>query len=199
MADINIERKRKSPLPWIIGLLALALLAFLLMRSCGDEEGAEGADAVVVDTTTGMTGAAAPVATTPAMPMDTGAQAVGGTVGGAPGAAGWIGGVLAGTATGTAAGDGIVPETPSDRGFWIEENGQRVFAILAEPMEQVKDIDPGQRVRISNARVLRGADAGQIPQDVDAQARRTAQGQQYFLLVPASGVQIVAGGNTTPD
>ena len=38
MADINIERKRKSPLPWIIGLLALALLAFFLMRGRGDDD-----------------------------------------------------------------------------------------------------------------------------------------------------------------
>lgn len=196
MADINIERKRKSPLPWIIGLLALALLAFLLMRSCGDDD-PEPAEGVVTDTATAMTTTAAPVAAAPAM-VDTGAQAMGATAGAAAGT-GWIAGVLAGTTTGTATGDGIVPETPSDRGFWIEENGQRVFAVLAEPMEQMKDVDPGQRVRVSNARVLRGADAGQIPQDVDAEARRTAQGQQYFLLVPSSGVQIVSGGNTTPD
>jgi hypothetical protein len=65
-------------------------------------------------------------------------------------------------------------------------------------MEQLKDIDPGQRVTLSNARVLRGSEASQIPQDVDAEARRIVQGQQYFLLVPASGVQI-SGGNTTPD
>jgi hypothetical protein len=53
MADINIERKRKSPLPWIIGLLALALLAVLLMRGCGDDE-AEPAT-VVTDSTTTVT------------------------------------------------------------------------------------------------------------------------------------------------
>jgi hypothetical protein len=53
MADINIERKRKSPLPWIIGLLALALLALLLMRGCGDDE-AEPAT-VVTDSTTTVT------------------------------------------------------------------------------------------------------------------------------------------------
>lgn len=196
MADINIERKRKSPLPWIIGLVALALLALLLMRGCGDEPETDAAT-VVTDTTTGMT-PAAPMATAP---MDTGAMAAGGAAGAAAaGGTGWIAGVLAGTSAGqTAGGDGMVPQTPSDRGFWIEENGQRVFAILAEPMEQIKDVDPGQRVRISNARVLRGSEAGQIPQDVDAEARRTAQGQQYFLLVPSSGVQIVAGGNTTPD
>jgi hypothetical protein len=38
MADINIERKKKSPLPWIIGLLVLALLAFVLLRARGDDE-----------------------------------------------------------------------------------------------------------------------------------------------------------------
>lgn len=54
MADINIERKRKSPLPWIIGVLALALLAFMLMRSCGDDE-VEEQPVVVQDTTTVMT------------------------------------------------------------------------------------------------------------------------------------------------
>ncbi|HEX6373524.1 MAG TPA: hypothetical protein VF006_31655 [Longimicrobium sp.] len=58
MADINIERKRKSPLPWIIGLLALALLAFMLLRNRGDDE-AEPApvvtDSIVTTTTTTTT------------------------------------------------------------------------------------------------------------------------------------------------
>lgn len=193
MADIDIERKKKSPLPWILGLLALALLAFLLMQSCGGDEEPEPA-AVVTDTTTAMTPAAAPAP----MPTDTTMQPAAGA--GAAGGTGWIASVLGGTMAGQmASGSGIVPETPSDRGFWIEENGQRVFAILAEPMEQVKDIDPGQQVSISNARVLAGSESAQIPQDVDAQARQTAQGQPFFLLVPASGVQITAGGNTTPD
>ena len=57
MADIDIERKRKSPLPWVLGLLALALLAFLLMRGCdgGDPEPA----ATVTDTTTATNATAA--------------------------------------------------------------------------------------------------------------------------------------------
>jgi hypothetical protein len=172
------------------------------MRSCGDDAADE--NVVVTDTTTAM-GSAPAVAPVAAAPMDSMGMAAGGAAGaaGVAGAAGtgWIAGILAGTAAaaGSASGEGIVPETPSDRGFWIEENGQRVFAILAEPMEQIKDVDPGQRVRITNARVLRGSESAQIPQDVDAEARATAQGQQYFLLVPSSGVQIVAGGNTTPD
>lgn len=196
MADIDIERKKKSPFPWVIGLLVLALLAFLLMRSCGDDD-AEPAVAPVTDTTTAP--AAVPATDTTMMGA---AGATGAAAAGAAGAAGagWIGTVLAGTNAGqTTGGSGIVPETPSDRGFWIEENGQRVFAVLAEPMEQMKDVDPGQTVMLSNARVMRGSEAGQLPESVDAEARRTAQGQGYFLYVPANGVQITSGGNTTPD
>jgi hypothetical protein len=54
MADINIERKKRSPLPFILGLLVLALLAFLLMRSCGDDD-ADVREGTVVDTTTATT------------------------------------------------------------------------------------------------------------------------------------------------
>lgn len=197
MADIDIERKKKSPLPWILGLLALALLAFLLMRGCSDDDPEPAVVATDTTTFTDTTMGAAPMAS-PA--TDTTAMGAAAAAGAGAAGAGWIGTVMAGTNAGqTTGGDGMVPETPSDRGFWIEENGQRVFAILAEPMEQIKDIDPGQRVRISNARVMRGSEAAQIPQDVDAEARQTAQGQQYFLLVPASGVVITSGGNTTPD
>lgn len=196
MADIDIERKKRSPLPLILGLLALALLAFLLMQTCGDDE-AEPAPAPVTDTTTTS---AAPMPVTDTTMMGAGAAGAAGAAAAGAAGAGWISTVMAGTNAGqTTGGDGMVPQTPSDRGFWIEENGQRVFAILAEPMEQMKDIDPNQRVRISNARVMRGSESSQIPQDVDAEARQTASGQQYFLLVPSSGVEIVSGGNTTAD
>jgi hypothetical protein len=54
MAEIEIERKRRSPLPLILGLLALALIAFLLLRNQGGGDQAEPAG-TVVDTTTGTT------------------------------------------------------------------------------------------------------------------------------------------------
>lgn len=56
MAEINIERKRRSLLPWILGLLALALIAFLLMRG-RDRDDAEPREGTVVDTTTATTAA----------------------------------------------------------------------------------------------------------------------------------------------
>lgn len=38
MADINVERKGPSIWPWIVGLIVLALLAWLLMSVLGDDE-----------------------------------------------------------------------------------------------------------------------------------------------------------------
>lgn len=61
MADINIERKgggAGSIIPWIIGLLVLALLAWWLLA--GRDGGAEADEAVVVDSVS-QVGAPAPM------------------------------------------------------------------------------------------------------------------------------------------
>lgn len=48
MADINVERKQRSILPWILGLLVLALLIWLLASMFnGDDD-----ETVVVEQTT---------------------------------------------------------------------------------------------------------------------------------------------------
>lgn len=38
MADINVERKRTSVWPWIIGLIAVALLIWVLAGLFGDDQ-----------------------------------------------------------------------------------------------------------------------------------------------------------------
>lgn len=47
MADINVERKQRSIMPWILGLLVLALLIWLLASMFNRDD-----DEVVVDETT---------------------------------------------------------------------------------------------------------------------------------------------------
>ena len=60
MADINVERKSRSMLPLILGLLALAALVFLLMNVLGRDD-----DRDEVPTTTESTTGTGGTTTTP--------------------------------------------------------------------------------------------------------------------------------------
>lgn len=57
MAEIPIERKRRNPLPWILGLLALLVVLFLIMRSRGDGARDTGQDGGVTAPTSTAPGA----------------------------------------------------------------------------------------------------------------------------------------------
>ncbi|HET6764915.1 MAG TPA: hypothetical protein VFH27_14620 [Longimicrobiaceae bacterium] len=53
VAEIRVERKERSMLPWILGVVALALVAFALFKVLGSRDGAAAAagdPAVQVDT-----------------------------------------------------------------------------------------------------------------------------------------------------
>lgn len=54
MAEINVQRKEKSILPWIIGLVVLALLAWVLISMLGEdtETVGEGPEVEVVEPVT---------------------------------------------------------------------------------------------------------------------------------------------------
>ncbi len=57
MAEINIERKRTSILPWIIGLIALALLAWALLGLfSGNERTAATEGGAIADTSAAVVG-----------------------------------------------------------------------------------------------------------------------------------------------
>lgn len=48
MADINVERRSRSIWPWVIGLLVLAILAWLLLSMFSDDDRAVRDDPAVV-------------------------------------------------------------------------------------------------------------------------------------------------------
>ena len=194
MADIDIEKKEKKGmgiLPWILGLLLLALVLWGLTQ-CGDGGGEE---AVVVPADTAV---ADPAAAAAPVPMDTGMAMADTTAAGGAGAAGAAGAlpiaqILANPGqfgAQTVSGTARVAEVISDRGFWIEEAGQRMFVVLDEPQgaEPVVDINAGQSVRLAG-QVRDGSALGQLT-TLEQETRQVAQGQPAFLIVRPAGVTI---------
>lgn len=186
MADIDVERKSSMAwLWWLLGLLLLALLIWALMEWMGDDdEVVEAPVATVVDTTATIA-PAAPVA------------------GGAATASPTIAEVLANPAA--YAGQSFstqqvrVAEVVSDRGFWIESEGQRLFVVKNEsPQPGVADvqgpadtraarnINAGQMVQI-NGTLYTSPDQVQPP--LDQQTRERMQGQPIFLQANVSDIQ----------
>lgn len=198
MADIDIERKSGGLgwLWWLLGLLLLALLAWWLLS--GDDE----REVAIVDPV------AAPAVVEPA-PMATDPVAA---------TTPTIADVLAnpGTYAGQSFSTGQVrvAEVISDRGFWIENNGQRMFVVKNEsPVPGVADTQgaadtrPGRNVNAGdmlqiNGTVMTSVDGVQPPLDDDA--RQVIQAQPAFLQANVADIQHMDGagamnaGATTP-
>lgn len=85
-----------------------------------------------------------------------------------------------------------VADVPSDRGFWLEKNGERIYAVISQSpgMEQAVNIEPGQTVRLAGL-VYDSSLAEGIAGQVDPQALDTIADQPAFLLVPATHVAVV--------
>ena len=176
MADINVERKGPSIWPWIIGLIILALLIWALAALLGDDDEAE--VAVTEPVVTPMT--------TPE-PIATGPLCLGEVI---TDPALFVGQPLDDCNV-------QVTEVPTDRGFWIQQNGTRMLAIINdEGDEQPIDINPGQTLRISEAVLY--DNLADIPGDIDADTRNLAQGEGYFLNVDEGDIMILEGGMPQP-
>jgi hypothetical protein len=94
----------------------------------------------------------------------------------------------------TVSGTARVVDVPSDRGFWVEDNGQRLLVVLGEKgagtnaPEHHTDIKTGQTLRLSGHVFRKGA---QVPGNVlDAETRRMAENQAAFLHVNPQDVQM---------
>jgi hypothetical protein len=177
MADIDVERKSGMSWLWrILGLILLALIIWWFVAAADDDEVAEVVEPapIVTPTTTPEVIAAGPrclgeVITDPAT---------------------FVGEVLDDCSV-------SVVEVPSDRGFWVEEDGVRMFAIINDqPAEQPKDINPGQQLRLSQAWLY--DNVANLPGDLDADTRRIAQEAGYFLNVDEANIAILEGGVRQP-
>ena len=92
-----------------------------------------------------------------------------------------------------------VAEVPTDRGFWIESNGDRLFAILNDrPSEQPKDIQAGQSLRIDGGTLRDASHLDRLEgAPLDADTRGIAEQQQVFLVVDEEDIVMLDVQQTT--
>ena len=178
MADINVERKSPGIWPWILGLVALALLIWALAALLGGDDEAELAAIDPVATEVAEVEPAVP-------PAETLAPVAGARV---P-----VSQIIESPATWTGrtvGGEVRVVEVPTDRGFWIEDQGERLFVILRDaPAERPIDINPGQTIRMSEATVY--DNVANVPGEVDADTRDIAQGLPVFLGIDEANIEML--------
>lgn len=104
------------------------------------------------------------------------------------------------------------PAAASDQGFWLEQDGRRIFAVVdRSPREGAEagdrldsptagartsdttgamDLKPGQRVQLSG-RVYPGELASEVGEDLDPGTQLMLSRQPAFLLVDPGAVRIV--------
>lgn len=94
----------------------------------------------------------------------------------------------------TVSGKARVVEVPTDRGFWVESGGQRIFAILIDqPQEDPIDINVGQTLQITTATVHDASTLDQIPgEPMEEETKTLARSQPVYLVVDEDDVTIQA-------
>lgn len=182
---MEIPVEKKSSMAWLWILLALILAALLLWWLLDDDDEAVVPVAVGTVATAPADVQAGQVATLPE-PV---AQAPGRTIAdvlGNPSA--FVGQSFSQDAV-------EVASVPTDRGFWIRDGGAQIFALLTQEGESAMNIQPGQRVRISEA-TLRNAAAMQesrIPETLDQETRRIVEAEPIILTLEPGDIEILEG------
>lgn len=182
MADIDVQRR--SGMTWLWVLLGLIVLALIIWAIAANDD-----ERVAME----------PVTEQPITPPATEMQPTA-PLGAAPERAAEAAGVpipqimeSPATWTGrTITGEVRVVEVPTDRGFWIEDQGERLFAILIDqPAEQPKDINPGQTLRLEQATLRDSTYLASLPgEPLDADTRRIVEGLPVFLVVDEANIDI---------
>ncbi len=192
MAEIPVERK--SSMTWLWLLLAVLVVGLLLwwLLDDDDPEVAGAGTATTVEAGAEPDGAFAQPGGTAAAGAGAGAGAFAGG-----GAGDSVAQILANPAGHVGrddfAADVAVPDVPTDRGFWVEQDGARLFGVLMDaPSEAIIDIDPDQQIRVTEGRLLDSSGIGEIPGPIEAETRRTLEEQEIFLLVDEADVELLS-------
>ncbi|MBW3624831.1 MAG: hypothetical protein KY468_15620 [Armatimonadetes bacterium] len=171
MPEVEIERRTGPAVPWwvwlLVALLVLGLLWWLLAANNAPQRVAD----TLPGTTTTTAGAPEGVDEAAVIPVDQ------------------IILVPANYLNQNVSGTTRVAEVISDRGFWIEENGQRIFVALAQGVpETPPDVNVGQRIFLTGT--VEEPDNTQVG-GLEADAQKAIQGQPAFIR--ATSVRILDG------
>lgn len=173
MAEIPVTRK--SSVPWLWMLLAAILAALIIWWIAAEADDVETA---IDETATSEAVRPDRQANSEALPMTLAAivaqpqSYIGREFSGEAGVAGPL----------------------TDRGFWIESDGARMFAlIIDQPKEFPLDINAGQQLRINGGTIREGGAVF----DVEGAALKentleVLQNQNVFLLVDESRIEILS-------
>ncbi|MGB3626942.1 MAG: hypothetical protein WA989_14010 [Henriciella sp.] len=185
MAEIPVEKKGGLSWLWILlAVILIALLVWWFMGTDDDDEADVTSTAQVEETVEPET-----VDETPANDTSTA---------GTPGAeAGTLAAILANPDAyydEEFAGEVDVGETLTDRGFWVEQDGNRMFALIVdEPREAPVDINPGMELRLTDAEIRRTSSLSDVEgQALDADTRRIADEQSVILVVDEEDIEILS-------
>lgn len=170
MAEIHVEKKSGAGMAWLWILLAIVLIAVLawLFWPAADDESDLAADTTAGDTMT----------LPPPPTLD--ANATIAAILANPGQ--WVGNEFSGTVT--------LADVNTDRGFWIEQDGQRLFAIVVDdPTLDPVNLSPGQQVGIRgtvrDASYISEIPGGALPFETEQIVRQ----QPAYLVVDESAIE----------
>ena len=182
MAEIPVEKK--SSMAWLWVLLAIILAALLLWWILGDDEEVEPIEPAPATEVVGVqTPGPDPITPPEPVAMEPGVS---------------IANILASPSQFIGRSDFqaevTVPEVPTDRGFWIEDQGKRLFAVIIDNgAEQPKDINPGQQLRIREGMIRDATFISQLPgAPIDPDTRRILENQDVFLVVSERNIEILS-------
>ena len=177
MAKIPVEKKQQpSWIWWLLGLLVLGGITWALVETFDDEEEADVAAMEEVE----------PIPPPP--PTDSEDVDIGAILA-SPGQ--YVGEPFPSTEI-------TVASVPTDRGFWISENGDSLFALIIDvPEEQPMDINPNQTLQIEGG-TLR--DSSFLPElsgrPLDAATEKIAREQSIFVVLDERNITIEEEGAT---
>lgn len=186
MAEIPVEKK-SSKLPWLLlALLVLGGLIIWLFASADDDDVMITDTAIKGDVIEEIDPIGEPVLTESELPEQLAssiAYTLADVLGDPP------------TYIGRNDFDSEVetPSVPTDRGFWVENDGARIFAVLIDgPREDPVDINPGQDLRIQEGMLRDASTITDIPgKPLDADTLAILEQQDVFLVVHEDDVTIL--------